>query len=96
MSKCKICLSSKIVASNQDSLFRVAFADWDNDLNLFQVLKSIIATLDEILKSYAPIIEKIVVEEEKIPYYSNLIFLADNIDTSKIDELYVEEEIEKE
>ncbi|MDY3777482.1 MAG: hypothetical protein SOZ53_01315 [Candidatus Onthovivens sp.] len=36
------------------------------------------------------------IEEEKIPYYSTLIFLADNIDTSKIDELYVEEEIEKE
>ena len=36
------------------------------------------------------------IEEEKIPYYSTLIFLADNIDTSKINELYVEEEIEKE
>ena len=36
------------------------------------------------------------IEEEKIPYYSTLIFLADNFDTSKIDELYVEEEIEKE
>ena len=36
------------------------------------------------------------IEEEKIPYYSTLIFLTDNIDTSKIDELYVEEEIEKE
>ena len=36
------------------------------------------------------------IEEEKKPYYSTLIFLADNIDTSKIDELYVEEEIEKE
>ena len=36
------------------------------------------------------------IEEEKIPYYSTLIFLADNIDTSKIDELYVEEEIDKE
>lgn len=36
------------------------------------------------------------IEEEKIPYYSTLIFLADNFDTSKINELYVEEEIEKE
>ena len=30
------------------------------------------------------------------PYYASIIFLADNFDTSKIDELYVEEEIEKE
>ena len=30
------------------------------------------------------------------PYYASIIFLADNIDTSKINELYVEEEIEKE
>lgn len=37
-----------------------------------------------------------IIEEEHKPYYSTLIFLADNIDTSKIDELYVEEEIEKE
>ncbi len=36
------------------------------------------------------------IEEEHKPYYSTLIFLADNFDTSKIDELYVEEEIEKE
>ena len=33
---------------------------------------------------------------EHKPYYSSVIFLADNIDTSKINELYVEEEIEKE
>ena len=33
---------------------------------------------------------------QKKPYYASIIFLADNIDTSKIDELYVEEEIEKE
>lgn len=32
------------------------------------------------------------ISEEKIPYYSTLIFLADNFDTSKIDDLYVEEE----
>ena len=35
-------------------------------------------------------------EEEHNPYYASIIFLADNIDTSKIDELYVEEEMEKE
>ena len=36
------------------------------------------------------------IEEEKIPYYSTLIFLADNFDENKLNELYVEEEIEKE
>ena len=33
---------------------------------------------------------------QKKPYYASIIFLADNIDTSKINELYVEEDIEKE
>ena len=30
------------------------------------------------------------------PYYASIIFLADNFDESKLNELYVEEEIEKE
>lgn len=30
------------------------------------------------------------------PYYTSVIFLADNFDESKLNELYVEEEIEKE
>ena len=30
------------------------------------------------------------------PYYASIIFLADNFDENKINELYVEEEIEKE
>ena len=30
------------------------------------------------------------------PYYASVIFLADNFDESKLNELYVEEEIEKE
>ena len=30
------------------------------------------------------------------PYYASIIFLADNFDDSKLNELYVEEEIEKE
>ena len=30
------------------------------------------------------------------PYYASVIFLADNFDDSKLNELYVEEEIEKE
>lgn len=30
------------------------------------------------------------------PYYASVIFLADNFDKSKLNELYVEEEIEKE
>lgn len=30
------------------------------------------------------------------PYYTSVIFLADNFDKSKLNELYVEEEIEKE
>ena len=30
------------------------------------------------------------------PYYTSVIFLADNFDDSKLNELYIEEEIEKE
>ena len=30
------------------------------------------------------------------PYYTSVIYLADNFDESKLNELYVEEEIEKE
>ena len=30
------------------------------------------------------------------PYYTSIIFLADNFDDSKLNELYVEEEIESE
>ena len=30
------------------------------------------------------------------PYYTSVIFLADNFDESKLNELYVEEEIEEE
>ena len=30
------------------------------------------------------------------PYYTSVIFLADNFDDSKLNELYVEEEIKKE
>lgn len=30
------------------------------------------------------------------PYYTSVIFLADNFDESKLNDLYVEEEIEKE
>lgn len=30
------------------------------------------------------------------PYYASVIFLADNFDESKLTELYIEEEIEKE
>lgn len=33
-------------------------------------------------------------EEEHNPYYTSIIFLADNFDESKLNELYVEEEIE--
>lgn len=33
-------------------------------------------------------------EEEHKPYYASIIFLADNFDDSKLNELYVEEEIE--
>ena len=32
-------------------------------------------------------------EEEHKPYYATVIFLADNFDDSKLNELYVEEEI---
>ena len=32
-------------------------------------------------------------EIEHIPYYTSIIFLADNFDESKLNELYIEEEI---
>lgn len=32
-------------------------------------------------------------EEEHKPYYTSVIFLADNFDESKLNELYIEEEI---
>ena len=32
-------------------------------------------------------------EEEHKPYYASIIFLADNFDDSKLNELYVEEDI---
>lgn len=34
-----------------------------------------------------------IIEPEHIPYYSSVIFLADNFDENKLNELYVEEEI---
>lgn len=34
-----------------------------------------------------------VIEPEHEPYYASVIFLADNFDDSKLNELYVEEEI---
>ena len=37
-----------------------------------------------------------VTQEEHKPYYASIIFLADNFDESKLNDLYVEEEIEKE
>ena len=33
-------------------------------------------------------------EEEHKPYYASIIFLADNFDDSKLNELYVEEDME--
>lgn len=36
-----------------------------------------------------------IIQEEKKPYYASIIFLADNFDDSKLNELYVEEEINK-
>ncbi len=35
-------------------------------------------------------------EEEHKPYYTSIIFLADNFDDSKLNELYIEEEIDRE
>lgn len=34
-------------------------------------------------------------EEEHKPYYATIIFLADNFDESKLNELYVEEEMKE-
>ena len=34
-------------------------------------------------------------EEEHNPYYASIIFLADNFDDSKLNDLYVEEELNK-
>ena len=33
-------------------------------------------------------------QEEHKPYYASIIFLADNFDDSKLNDLYIEEEIE--
>lgn len=35
-------------------------------------------------------------EEEHFPYYASIIFLADNFDESKLNELYVEEDMKGE
>ena len=35
------------------------------------------------------------IEEEHKPYYATIIFLADNFDDSKLNELYVEEEMKE-
>ena len=35
-----------------------------------------------------------VTQEEHKPYYASIIFLADNFDDSKLNDLYIEEEIE--
>lgn len=43
--------------------------------------------------TYTPATEN---EDEHFPYYASIIFLADNFDDSKLNELYVEEEIEEE
>lgn len=32
-------------------------------------------------------------DDDEIPYYATIIFLADNFDDSKLHELYIEEEI---
>ena len=37
-----------------------------------------------------------ITQEEHKPYYASIIFLADNFDDSKLNELYIEEEIESE
>lgn len=34
-------------------------------------------------------------EEEHKPYYTSVIFLADNFDDSKLNELYIEEEMKE-
>jgi hypothetical protein len=34
-------------------------------------------------------------EEEHKPYYATIIFLADNFDDSKLNELYIEEEMKE-
>ena len=34
-------------------------------------------------------------EEEHKPYYTSIIFLADNFDDSKLNDLYIEEELNK-
>lgn len=34
-------------------------------------------------------------EPEHIPHYSSVIFLADNFDETKLEELYIEEDIEE-
>ena len=48
--------------------------------------------LRDINDVYTPATET---EEEHNPYYASIIFLADNFDDSKLNELYVEEELNK-
>lgn len=46
----------------------------------------------DINDTYTPATET---EEEHKPYYASIIFLADNFEDSKLNDLYVEEEIER-
>ena len=46
----------------------------------------------DINEVYVPATET---EEEHKPYYTSVIFLADNFDDSKLNELYVEEEMKE-
>ncbi|MDY5930183.1 MAG: hypothetical protein SPJ27_09190 [Candidatus Onthovivens sp.] len=46
----------------------------------------------DINDTYTPATET---EEEHKPYYTSVIFLADNFDDSKLNELYVEEEMKE-
>ena len=58
--------------------------------------KILIADTNKYIRSindvYTPASET---EEEHLPYYTSIIYLADNFDESKLNELYVEEKIEE-
>ena len=66
------------------------------EIRTYGVKKILIADTNKHIRS----IDDIPREDEngnKIePYYTSVIFLADNFDESKLNDLYVEEEIEKE
>ena len=66
------------------------------EIRKYRNRKILIADTNKHIRSvndvYAPASET---EEEHLPYYTSIIYLADNFDETKLNELYVEEKIEE-